>query len=118
MIFTADELAEMRDEALIEGFDFYYENASSSVAPTATFEIRIGKTSSTYFSYDTALQNISNMTLVETISIGGWKASSSGWVRIWVDEFKYNKGENIIVDIRNTSKSSTTNNNVYFTVTS
>ena len=118
MIFTADELAEMGDEALIKGFDFYYENASSSVAPTATFEIRIGKTSSTYFSYDTALQNISNMTLVETISIGGWKASSSGWVRIWVDEFKYNKGENIIVDIRNTSKSSTTNNNVYFTATS
>ena len=118
MIFTADELAEMGDEAIIQGFKFYYENASSSVAPTTTLEIRIGKTSSTYFSYDTALQNISNMTLVNTITIGGWKASSSGWEWIPINDFKYNKGENIIVDIRNTSKSSTTNNNVYFTATS
>lgn len=119
MIFTADELAEMGDEAIINGFYVNYENTSSSAAPTATFEIRVGTTTSSYFgSGSNNLIDKSTMTLVSsTATIGGWKSYSNDWVYISLGNFHYKKGSNIVIDIRNTDKSTKTNSSVYFTAT-
>lgn len=119
MIFTADELAEMGDEAIINGFYVNYENTSSSAAPTATFEIRVGTTTSSYFgSGSSNLIDKSSMTLVSSsTTIGGWKSYSNDWVYISLGNFHYKKGSNIVIDIRNTDKSTKTNSSVYFTAT-
>lgn len=118
MIFTADELAEMGDEAIINGFYVNYENTSSSAAPTATFEVRIGTTTSSYFgSGSSNLIDKSSMTLVYSTTIGGWKSYSNDWEYISLGNFHYKKGSNIVIDIRNTDKSTKTNSSVYFTAT-
>lgn len=119
MIFTADELAEMGDEAIINGFYVNYENTSSSAAPTATFEIRVGTTTSSNFgSGSSNLIDKRSMTLVSSsTTIGGWKSYSNDWVYISLGNFHYKKGSNIVIDIRNTDKSTKTNSSVYFTAT-
>lgn len=117
LIYTESELTEMGNSAAITAISFFYENTSTSAAPSATFEVRIGTTDNSYFSSHTNLQSITNSTLVATEIIGGWAAKANGRVKINFTKPYIYTGGNLLIDIRNTSKSTSYSNQVYFTAT-
>ena len=117
MIYTEDELSDFRKEAKITAISFYYENTSTSdKVPSINFSVKMGTTTSSYFSSNTNLLSTSSLTEVANKTIGGWDKKSSGWVTIELKTPFVYTGGNILIDIRNTSKGEFLNN-VYFAST-
>ena len=117
MIYTEDELSDFRKGAEITAISFYYENASTSnKVPSINFSVKMGTTTSSYFSSNTNLLSTSSLTEVANKTIGGWDKKSSGWVTIELKTPFVYTGGNILIDIRNTSKGEYLNN-VYFAST-
>ena len=117
MIYTEDELSDFRKGAQITAISFYYENTSTSdKVPSVNFSVKIGITTSSYFSSNTNLLSTSSLTEVANQEIGGWDKKSSGWVTIKLKTPFVYTGGNILIDIRNTSKGEYMNN-VYFAST-
>ena len=117
MIYTEDELSDFRKGAKITAISFYYENTSTSdKVPSINFSVKMGTTSSSYFSSNTNLLSTSSLTEVANKTIGGWGTKSSGWVTIELKTPFVYTGGNILIDIRNTSKGEYLNN-VYFAST-
>lgn len=115
LIYTSDELTAFRGGAEISSISFFYENTGSTAAPKANIEVRIGTANVSAFASNTSLQQTSASTLVATSSVGGWAANTSGWVTINFSKKYVYTGGNLLIDIRNTAKTSTTSSNVYFT---
>ena len=83
MIYTEDELSDFRKGAQITAISFYYENTSTSdKVPSVNFSVKMGITTSSYFSSNTNLLSTSSLTEVANLEIGGWDKKSSGWVTI------------------------------------
>lgn len=117
MIYTEDELSDFRKGAKITAISFYYENTSTSdKVPSINFSVKMGTTTSSYFSSNTNLLSTSSLTEVANKTIGGWGTKSSGWVTIQLNTPFVYTGGNILIDIRNTSKGEYLNN-VYFAST-
>ena len=117
MIYTEDELSDFRKGAQITAISFYYENTSTSdKVPSINFSVKMGTTTSSYFSSNTNLLSTSSLTEVANKTIGGWGTKSSGWVTIQLNTPFVYTGGNILIDIRNTSKGEYLNN-VYFAST-
>ena len=117
MIYTEDELSDFRKGAQITAISFYYENTSTSdKVPSVNFSVKMGTTTSSYFSSNTNLLSTSSLTEVANKTIGGWGTKSSGWVTIELKTPFVYTGGNILIDIRNTSKGEYLNN-VYFAST-
>lgn len=117
MIYTEDELSDFRKGAEITAISFYYENTSTSdKVPSINFSVKMGTTTSSYFSSNTNLLSTSSLTEVANKTIGGWGTKSSGWVTIELKTPFVYTGGNILIDIRNTSKGEYLNN-VYFAST-
>lgn len=117
MIYTEDELSDFRKGAQITAISFYYENTSTSdKVPSVNFSVKMGTTTSSYFSSNTNLLSTSSLTEVANRAIGGWDTKSSGWVTIELKTPFVYTGGNILIDIRNTSKGEYLNN-VYFAST-
>ena len=117
MIYTEDELSDFRKGAEITAISFYYENTSTSdKVPSINFSVKMGTTTSSYFSSNTNLLSTSSLTEVANKTIGGWDTKSSGWVTIEFNTPFVYTGGNILIDIRNTSKGEYLNN-VYFAST-
>ncbi len=117
MIYTEDELSDFRKGAKITAISFYYENTSTSdKVPSINFSVKMGTTTSSYFSSNTNLLSTSSLTEVANKTIGGWDTKSSGWVTIELKTPFVYTGGNILIDIRNTSKGEYLNN-VYFAST-
>ena len=117
MIYTEDELSDFRKGAKITAISFYYENGSTSdKVPSINFSVKMGTTTSSYFSSNTNLLSTSSLTEVANLAIGGWGTKSSGWVTIELKTPFVYTGGNILIDIRNTSKGEYLNN-VYFAST-
>lgn len=117
MIYTEDELSDFRKGAQITAISFYYENTSTSdKVPSINFSVKMGTTTSSYFSSNTNLLSTSSLTEVANKTIGGWGTKSSGWVTIELKTPFVYTGGNILIDIRNTSKGEYLNN-VYFAST-
>lgn len=117
MIYTEDELSDFRKGAQITAISFYYENTSTSdKVPSVNFSVKMGTTTSSYFSSNTNLLSTSSLTEVANKTIGGWDTKSSGWVTIELKTPFVYTGGNILIDIRNTSKGEYLNN-VYFAST-
>ncbi len=117
MIYTEDELSDFRKGAEITAISFYYENTSTSdKVPSINFSVKMGTTTSSYFSSNTNLLSTSSLTEVANKTIGGWDTKSSGWVTIELKTPFVYTGGNILIDIRNTSKGEYLNN-VYFAST-
>ena len=117
MIYTEDELSDFHKGAKITAISFYYENTSTSdKVPSINFSVKMGTTTSSYFSSNTNLLSTSSLTEVANLAIGGWDKKSSGWVTIKLNTPFIYTGGNILIDIRNTSKGEYLNN-VYFAST-
>lgn len=117
MIYAEDELSDFRKGAEITAISFYYENGSTSdKVPSINFSVKMGTTTSSYFSSNTNLLSTSSLTEVANKTIGGWDTKSSGWVTIELKTPFVYTGGNILIDIRNTSKGEYLNN-VYFAST-
>ena len=117
MIYTEDELSDFHKGAKITAISFYYENTSTSdKVPSINFSVKMGTTTSSYFSSNTNLLSTSSLTEVANRAIGGWDKKSSGWVTIQLNTPFIYTGGNILIYIRNTSKGEYLNN-VYFAST-
>jgi hypothetical protein len=117
MIYTEDELSDFHNGAKITAISFYYENTSTSnTVPSINFSVKMGTTTSSYFSSNTNLLSTSSLTEVANLAIGGWAKKSSGWVTIKFNTPYTYTGGNILIDIRNTSKGDYVND-VYFAST-
>lgn len=115
MIYTENELSDIGNEAIIDQIGFYYENTSSIKSQSCKFEVKISSTNSNnFYNYNSTL-SLGSDVYSNTVTIGGWTGNTSGWV--WIPVSYIYKGGNILVEIRNTEKASSTSSNVYFQAT-